>query len=184
MDTNACVQMARKGLQTLGDMIMVNGVLVNVDNPAAARRLVAAVEILVARAKRPQLANQLKWWSDQVAYAERIHAARETLKDSPDDPIANLTAGEYLAFTRTNWSAALPLLAKGSRPLVRDAATKELTGAADEQSRLAIADAWRKAAKFYAGNWRAQLLAHADTIAVTNSSGSGLPPSETKNADK
>jgi hypothetical protein len=161
-------------------MMRANGVLVNVDNPAPARLLVTALEMPVGRSQQPLLATKLKWWTDQATYAERVHAARETLRTSPDDPLANTIAGQYLAFTRNDWPSALPLLAKGDRPLAKEAAAREQAGAADEAGRMVVADAWRKAAEHYDANQKAAILAHADAIAKSKAVESATQPSGTK----
>jgi hypothetical protein len=167
-ETNACVELVRRGLYMLDGMMLVNDVLVNVENSAPARRMVTVLEIPVGRSQQPELAIKLKRWSNLVTYAERVHTARETLKVSPDDPISNTIVAQYLMFTRKDWLAALPMLVKGNRPLARDAALKELAGATDKQGRMAIADAWRKAAERYDANEKAAILAHADAIAGDN----------------
>ncbi len=42
--------------------------------------------------------------------------SQEKLKESPDDPAANLAVGSYLCFNKDQWERGLPMLAKGSDP--------------------------------------------------------------------
>lgn len=76
-----------------------------------------------------------------AAYGE-ARKAIEALKQAPDDPEANLTAGKHYCFVKGDWAKGLPMLAKGSDAALKEVAAQDLRvpTTADEQVRLG--DRW------------------------------------------
>jgi len=73
---------------------------------------------------------------------QAIAAARRRLKETPDDPSANLTVGFHVACECGKWDEGLPLLAKGSNPELQRIAKLELERPAESKNQLNIADLW------------------------------------------
>ena len=65
----------------------------------------------------------------------------DKLKESPDDPDANLVVGRYECFVRGDWDKGLPLLAKSSDETLKSAVTLE-SGASGLEQISKAADAW------------------------------------------
>lgn len=92
------------------------------------KTLLAALAILLQ--EKPDL--------QKIKVPEAVKKAEATLKESPDNPDANLVLGKYLAFSKGDWDLAIPCLAKGSDPFYQALADKERAGAKP----LEIGDAW------------------------------------------
>ncbi|MCC7012028.1 MAG: hypothetical protein IT454_05685 [Planctomycetes bacterium] len=100
----------------------------------------------------------LRTRAELVAYA-RIRPDIARLRESPDDPIANLRVGAYRAFERREFDGALPLLAKGSDPTLAGLAARDLAARRTLDERVALADAWLELADAADEPARAQALA-------------------------
>jgi hypothetical protein len=74
--------------------------------------------------------------------ADAAKGARETLRGAPDDPSANLVAGSFACFVRGDWAEGLPMLAKGSDPLLAALARAEIARPTKAQGQIELADAW------------------------------------------
>ncbi len=87
---------------------------------------------------------------ERVAFAERLHKEYEairkdlqTLRDSPDDPGANLAVGRYRCFQKMEWDKGLPLLARGGDEELATAVKKDQAASGGGvAARLAAAEAW------------------------------------------
>ena len=66
----------------------------------------------------------------------------EHLKVSPDDAVANLAVGRFICFTKRDWSRGLPMLAKGSQPALKLAATTDMALPTDEKLCAELGDIW------------------------------------------
>ena len=75
------------------------------------------------------------------AYAP-VPGALRILQTNADDPAANQTVGQYLAFARGSWNASLTHLAKSSDPQLSKLAQLELQKPSDGKTQLEIADQW------------------------------------------
>ncbi len=100
-----------------------------------ARRLGDTELIRRAVACREKIAGILQEYAQAKASIEK-------LKQSPDDPSANLNAGKYLCFVKGEWEKGLPLLAKCGDAWIQDAAKLEIQGAKTAEQQAAIGDAW------------------------------------------
>lgn len=79
----------------------------------------------------------------QFNLISEAHLARLTLVSSLDDPAANQAQGLYLLFSRGQWRASLPHLAKGTEPSWVPLAA-ETTAAVNTAEMIALADRWAK----------------------------------------
>ena len=79
--------------------------------------------------------------ADRKSRFEKTKKARETLAANPAEPAANLTVGFY-EVVRGNWETGLPLLAKGSDPVLKGLAEKELAPPAGAPEEISLADGW------------------------------------------
>ena len=90
-----------------------------------------------------------------------IKMARDRLAEKPDDAEANQTVGEWLCLTKGRWSEGLPMLAKGSKPALVDAAQKDLAEPAKADAQLALADLWKGLADKAKGTDKNELATRA-----------------------
>ena len=106
---------------------------------------------------------------------ERMHAAEEeekqfaavkssfdALEANPGDAAANLAAGRHYV-RKGNWDEALPHLAAGDDLQLKQAAEKELAGAASPEEQAALGDVWWDLAEKRPGSERHALMKHAGT---------------------
>ncbi len=87
--------------------------------------------------------------------------AQATLKQTPDDPVANLAAGRYLAFAQGDWDQGLPHLAKGPDGPLKDLAAKSLKPPEEAAALAELGDAWFAAAEKAKGKDKPELRAGA-----------------------
>ncbi|MDB5341780.1 MAG: hypothetical protein JWP89_157 [Schlesneria sp.] len=71
-----------------------------------------------------------------------LTSAQRTLMNQPNDPKANLAAGQWFAVYEADWEQALPKLKLGSDAKWKAAAELDSKAAQDVESQLAAADAW------------------------------------------
>ncbi len=109
------------------------------------------------QAARKQLAENDKAAGD-------VQAARETLKDKPGDPDANLALGKYLCFVRSQWPEGLKHLAAGSDEPLKSLAQRELksTTPSPEES-VKLGDAWWNLSRAVSGRIKQGMMLRAGT---------------------
>lgn len=71
-----------------------------------------------------------------------MKGALETLAKNPDNPAANNEMGQMLCFVKGNWDLGIRFLAKGSDPVLKPLAEKELAMSLEAIDQVAIADTW------------------------------------------
>ncbi len=86
----------------------------------------------------------------------------DALETNPNDADANLAVGRHYA-RKGNWEKALPHLARGSDPELKQAAEKELAGAASPEEQAAVGDVWWDLAEKLQNPDRHALRQHAGT---------------------
>lgn len=99
----------------------------------------------------------------EAAYEKAAHA-RTVLETLPDDPVANLTLGDYHCLVKNDWETGLPYLAKGGDPGLSDLAKRELAlpRRPDAATILVLADGYYDRAQSVPDeNARAGILRHA-----------------------
>ena len=97
---------------------------------------------------------------------EQVQPSLEKLKNSPNDPPANLAVGLHYCLKVGQWARGLPLLARGSDSGFKDLATTELAKPTDGKIALKLATNWwdrseakgtgepdATAMKIHAGEW-------------------------------
>jgi hypothetical protein len=126
----------RAGLTLAGD-------LASTDDFTDALRL---LQILKAAAPEASVAAEIQASTTEIessrAALGRIAPSIQKLKTSPDDPSANLAVGQYLCFTKNDWNAGLPHLAKASKSGMSSAAALDLAGPSNPEQQIAAGDAW------------------------------------------
>jgi hypothetical protein len=73
---------------------------------------------------------------------ERAKSAKRSVASQPDDEAANAVYGEYLCYSKGDWVAGLPYLAKGSDPKAKELAATDLTKPKPASEQKALADGW------------------------------------------
>jgi hypothetical protein len=120
--------------------------LVAAEEYTAAARLLTALRAAASVAGDPEIVAQVQLRAKDLdvlrTAADRAAPSIQRLKAAPDDPAANLAAGQYYCFFRGDWGQGLPMLAKGSDPKFKGLALAELAGVADAEVKSALADGW------------------------------------------
>jgi hypothetical protein len=131
----------------------------------AALKLASPLEDLARRLRNPDhvktvqdLARDLR--AQQIDW-NRVRPHFAKLKDNPEDAEACLAAGRYLAAIKGDWTAALPLLAKGSHAGLQSAAAKDLAKPADAAALAELGDLWAAQADKETGACKAAWLERA-----------------------
>jgi hypothetical protein len=113
---------------------------------AAARQIAETLLTAARRAKNAPPARQLAGWEQEMQRLEKGFAAfqeaQAVLAGDPSNADANLTAGRWQGFVKGDWKQALPLLAKGSDPLLAQLARQDLAGPSDPESQMSLAGVW------------------------------------------
>lgn len=141
-----------KGDQALIELIlpMIHDA-VEADQYEVALKLGTVAEKAASMAQAPGLLEAVRKRNDEVRAVQkgfsRLQAYIDRLKKNPADPEANLELGKYNALLKGRWDRALPLLAKGSDPALRDQARKDLAKPKDAHAQLDVADGWWDLAK-------------------------------------
>ena len=74
--------------------------------------------------------------------SDEMQAAIAALRDKPDDPETNLTAGTWYCLVTGDWDTGLPYLAKGSDADLADAAKKDLAGPGKPADQVTVGNLW------------------------------------------
>lgn len=110
-------------------------------------------------ALRKESAEQRKRVQQLQAQFEEVQKALETLRARPEDAEANLAAGSWYSFVKDDWKTGLAHLAKGSDPLLKSLADRELSSPpATPEDQLKLADAWWDAAAEHRGEEKTAML--------------------------
>lgn len=142
------------------------------DDFAHGRELLAVAQAAAGAAQKvdlaPQVARQVADFQNLAAEFTQVQIAQEKLKTTPDDPALNLTLGKYYGLSKGQWDYALNYLAKGTDPVLKNLAEKELStpghpAKPDGLAQLQIADAWWElgTGESFQGRAKANVLAHA-----------------------
>lgn len=108
---------------------------------------------------RKEAADRRKRVQQARKQFEEVQKALETLKASPEDAEANLTAGSWYCFVKDDCKTGLAHLAKGSDPLLKSLAGRELSSPpATPEDQFKLADAWWDAATERRGEQQAAML--------------------------
>jgi len=119
---------------------------VRADEFDAAEKM-AVLELQYARkSNNIALATRTLARSREVSEGKLLYTAMksvlETLAKTPDDPAANLEIGRFLCFVKGSWDLGLRFVVKGSDPVLKPLAEKELSLPVQPAERTAVADAW------------------------------------------
>ncbi len=115
-----------------------------------AKALAGKAEAAAKVSKDAALVKRVQKRGDEIEYLEReqkkVKDAEKVLETNPNDPDANLALGRY-ALLKGDVGKALPMLSKGSEPLLRVAADKELAAPTEAKGQVELGDAWWEAAE-------------------------------------
>jgi hypothetical protein len=119
--------------------------------------------------KDPELISRATTRAKEIAEARTLHQSMKSVMAvqarNPDDPAANLEIGRFLCFVKGAWDLGLRFMVKGSDPVLKSLAEKELAFPAQVGDRVALADGWYDLAeKEKSPLKKTQLLAHAKGI--------------------
>jgi hypothetical protein len=92
---------------------------------------------------------------------QQVEQATVALKQSVDDPQANLALGSWYWFKEEKPELAWPYLAKGSDETLKNLAQQELAPPSDADSKAKLGDAWLSIARLRTGGDRTSMLVRA-----------------------
>ena len=141
---------------------------VEAENFQAAKDLLKTASALVSKLHDRGFTQRLhaaqKDLADSLKSAEAAAAARETLKNRPADPDANLVLGRYQCFLLEQWNDGLKHLAAGADKQLKALSQEELqSGQASWDQSLKLADAWWDLSRKAAGRNREAMIMRAGT---------------------
>jgi hypothetical protein len=118
--------------------------LARADDYTAALRVCAALQPATSAdpALRSLLQQRQRELSASREAADHFALDLARLTESPDDPDANLAAGRYLCFIKSEWEKGLPMLGKGSDPNLKTLAALELSNPKTPEEIANLADKW------------------------------------------
>lgn len=148
--SEAALRVAAKSENAAAADENIKAVLNLTDDLAAAQDFVTAVRLCnflqpqvtqkpAVRSQVQQLLHDLSIARDAIARGLRDF---DRLKAAPNDPGANLSVGRFLCFMRGDWDAGLPMLVKGSDPVLESLAVRELAAPTAVEDVMKLADAW------------------------------------------
>jgi hypothetical protein len=108
-----------------------------------------------------QFADRADEISSGVKEFRTIERALETLKEKPDDPVANTLVGKYHGLDKGDWETAIPHLAKGAPDDMQAAAKLDLAGGKTADQQTAIGTGWWDLAEKAEGREKQNLLFRA-----------------------
>ena len=143
---------------------LVDDAVRHADLPGAAA-ILSQAETIARKSKSVALATDVqkrrKDLRDLQAQYRSLPEALEKLRQRPEDPVSNLTAGRFFCFVAGNWEAGLPMLAKGADQSLRTLATRDLQPPATAGAKAELADAWWDLAEQSTGRVQENLAARA-----------------------
>jgi hypothetical protein len=115
-----------------------------------AARFQSAALTEARRVRHKSLIAEIAELKRQLSYARGVWTNAEkyveTLAKNPDDPEANYQLGAYYCFVKQRWDDGVGMLARGSKPRLKELATMELGQPSSPHKMLALADGWWTAA--------------------------------------
>lgn len=117
------------------------------------------------KARDGQLVRQITKKTDALEDLASAYRAIQylfaILRDNPHDPRANLVVGRFYCFHKRDWDKGIPLLARGSDPVLSALAQRELKAGASADNMIEVADRWFEVADRQAGERKAAVLVRA-----------------------
>lgn len=139
--------------------------LVDADRFEEAKRLSTSADRAAASLRDKDLVLQARKAKEGVVSHERTYSKVqpfvETLAKNPEDETANYVVGRYRCFHKGQWTTGLPMLAKGSSPVLKELAQATLEGAVNVDQQYSIAQKWWDAAGKLKGRERDQIQLYA-----------------------
>jgi hypothetical protein len=133
--------------QTADTLLSLGDTAKAADDWEAALAFYKAAELVARKTQNPPILVNAQQRLKQAVYykaeAAKLKDYLATLKQSPDDPAANLGAGRFYCLLRGDWLNGTSLLIKGSDEKLKTAAKKDLqAGGGTFNDMLVAADAW------------------------------------------
>lgn len=117
------------------------------DDFAMANTLGRAASTLARKSRDGSIVRQVAARNREIEERERMYQkeivpALKSLKQHPDNPLANSIVGKYTCFVKGDWRNGLPKLAAGEDATIRELAAKEVAGLSESSEKLKVADGW------------------------------------------
>jgi hypothetical protein len=133
------------------------------DQFESALRIVARAQAAAARdaALGARVRDRLREIQEIQKESAALAVHHKTLATNPDDGPANTAVGKFTSFVKRDWKRGLPMLAKGSDPILKALAEKELAKPSSVADRVALADGWWDAGDKMTGSAKLAALERA-----------------------
>jgi hypothetical protein len=148
------------------------------DEYEAALALLATADAAAIKLKNVPLVSSIRVRRQEVRAGQKEYANwkpfAEALRKDPTDPKANMNMGVYQAMVKGNWDKGLPLLARGSDPVLKQLAAMDLEGPKQPSQQAELAEKWLELAGKSTGKTAVQLLLrayHWDVLALAGLDG-------------
>jgi hypothetical protein len=143
--------------------------LIRADQFDTSDKLVALAVQQSKKSNDAGLATRAATRAKEVSEAKTLFAAMkgvlEALAKNPEDTGSNLEMGKFLCYVKGSWDLGLRFLLKGSDPVLKSLAQKELAAPTQSADRAALADGWFELGEKDRSPLRkGQLTAHAKSI--------------------
>ncbi len=118
--------------------------LIAAEDYATASKLAAALRPMASGdlSLLTQLQNRAKAAEALRSGSESLSKDLATLKKSPNDAAANLSAGRFLCLLKGDWARGLPMLARGSDTKLKELASAEIARPSDSKAIEQLGDRW------------------------------------------
>lgn len=154
-----------RALATVADQLTQESI--DQDNYDAAKRFNALTLAAARKIKDPSLVSQTQDRLRDLKHLEaeynQVETAFAKLKESSDDPDANLAVGKYLCFAKGDFDQGLNFLEKGSDPELKDLARREVHPAQplDAKQLVELGNLWWARASREGGDAALSMRFHA-----------------------
>ncbi|MCY3021534.1 MAG: hypothetical protein NTW87_21175 [Planctomycetota bacterium] len=131
----------------------------------AATKLISPLEDLARRANSAELAARVQARSKELRAQQtdwaKVKPHFDKLKTAPDDPDANLAVAKHYVTAKSDWEHALPLFAKCSAPVLKEAAAKDALKPEEAAARADLGDLWWSVSEKESGPFKTALQSRA-----------------------
>jgi hypothetical protein len=126
------------------DLIALSDEAITLDSYDLALKTAEQAEKIAKSLKDPAISAQAKVARAKQFQQEwsRVRGYLKILEEKPEDPEANLAVGKFLCLMKGDWVKGIPLMRKGSDPVLRGLAELDSVGAASGEERMQIGERW------------------------------------------
>jgi len=163
LDKSVRVPYARSDLIQLYNSLILNAI--QAEQFEFGRRISASAQTAARMSDDASLGRLINTTYQRLREAETAYngskKAHIILAQNPADPAANLTAGKYYCFYKSDWPVGLPLLAQSNDATLKALAARELAAPEKPVVQVNLADDWWTISETSPGSTKAVIESHA-----------------------